>query len=425
MTCAKKFNRFLKKLGTLSFAPFILCLAAAFLNPDAKAQLETLTIKVSSLQILSDKTADTGEQTEEASKQGGTIQRIGRSSKIRARFMIEGPLSAQVPKEDQRIGLFLKLDDNITASMARGKLESCVSSFCSAVFESNSKIEFHSDKLKNAKLWHVMIVPSPVLADRLVPGENQNNKTKTPKSISLGCGIQGISLSENSTTIFNEAKSSQKLSYGRICTGEYQHGRWIFNYSTYNVALSTQGFFTNSFSTSYKEQWFRVSYKLDLWGPWTVDVSPAFSLINFTTTNDDFAIISTNHKLASLGAQLNYQWNKRLFGRPGSWFQLLAGQTFATIDWALWGQSKDPGEFKRGESAAADQIKFNFGHQFLTGSKSIWVKDFVIGLGASLSLYESRFTGSAEGPSFGLDDGTVASGKRFFINFSLGRRVYF
>lgn len=348
----------------------------------------------------------------------------GSPGDLTVRFYLEPTLTRRLPKGDSRIGLFLKIESDVIAGMGRGKLKDCTSGFCSATFPYDRKLEFYQDYLDEPANWYLMVLQSPNLEERLNEALSEEDKSGPP-DLSFECGLQGLTLEENSSTSFNSQKSTNKWSFGRKCSARYNTPLIALAYEQYGVNLSTLSFFEETFDTRYAESSYllkvryRISPSVTFWG------GGVYRTSSFVTPNDDFEIISSENAVALMSADVSVDWNTELLSiSEGFWGLYLDRSVFST-DFSVWGSVADTGDFIRGTSGSYSEIRIGGTTGLISKSKSFWLNNITLHLSFVLDFYDLNFSGTADGPSFSLEDNTQASGRRVFWGFSVGRKFEF
>jgi len=382
-----------------------------------------LRIALTSLELLDTQAGSTLELKEGDDR----VLEIGARQQVRARFKLPSGGGAailkQIPKGENRIGLFLNREREAIASVQRGTLEKCETSFCSAVFQGNGSFQFYIDELKNPSNWFVQILQNPILEERLLEVENSDSGWFNVDWIqaTLSYGRKAVKLSETSSTPFNDSKISRKTSFGNEWTLFSNFDRWEFYGRLYSVTLDTQGFFSDDFKTNVSEKQYTLSYGYPV-SDWIL-FGLTFGKIGstFDTTNDDASILSSTYSAFLYGAYGRYILPFDIYGFQDGSFVLDAGQGMLGYYRSLKGRAKDTGEWKRGKSSVWNLTRIRYQHALKTRAASVWLDKLLLGGEVEVDFMSDKFTGAAEGPSLGLPAGTEATGSQLFWKIFIGR----
>ena len=366
------------------------------------------------------------EPVKEEKTKGGEV---GTSKKVRVNFRITDKLRNMKPPykvsgDEGRVGLFLRRERGTHASVQRGTLEKCETGYCSAIFNDNALFRFYGESMANPGEWFVQSLQNPAIDERWL----ELAKREEPPAwdylwrIEARYSRMGLYLKETSSTPFNASKQSRRRSYGNRFELQVGMDDLDLFFRQWGVALSTTGFFSDSFSTDYKGVSYGMAYGQVLGKYFVVGGQLARDDLKFITSNDDEAILNTRYIGFPLGVYMKYLLPWDVFSLFGGGFVFEVGEGKVSADYTLFGGAEDTDEWKRGSSGSWKKIQFDWEHFFTTRSTSLWFHDWKIGVMFGFAKANESFSGDAEGPSSGLPSGTKTSGNYVTWGFTLGRQ---
>lgn len=355
------------------------------------------------------------------------ILEVGARQKIRVRFKLSDlnrqALSKELPRGENRLGLFLSRERQAIASVQRGTLEACDSGFCSAIFQGNASFQFYADRLSKPQEWFVQILQNPVLEERLLEVEKNESGWFSVDWIqaSLSFGRKAVTLSEKSSTPFNDSKISRRTSFGNEWTLFSNVDRWEIYARFYGATLDTKGFFLDDFVSKVSEQQYSLAYGYPLKDWFLLGATFGKHSATFSTTNDDASILNTDYGAFYYGPYVRYLLLYDLWSLKSGEFVLDWGEGMLGYYRSFKGSSKDTGDWKRGESSSWQFSRIRFQHTFKTRASSIWFDKIILGVESEYDLLSEKFSGAPSGPSTGLPSGSESTGSQFFWKISIGR----
>lgn len=355
------------------------------------------------------------------------ILEVGARQKIRVRFKFSDlsrqVLSKELPRGENRLGLFLLRERQTIASVQRGTLEACDSGFCSALFEGNALFQFYADRFSKPQEWFVQILQNPVLEERLL--EIEKNGAAWFRAdwiqVSLSYGLKAVTLSEKSSTPFNDSKVSRKASFGSEWTLFSNIDRWEIYARFFGATLDTKGFFLDDFISKVSERQYSLSYGYPLHDWVLLGATLGKHSAVFSTTNDDASILNTEYRAFHYGPYLRYLVPYDLWSLKSGDFVLDSGEGMLGYYRSFKGSSKDTGDWKRGESSYWQFSRIRFQHAFKTRASRVWLDKIILGLEGEYDLLSEKFRGAPSGPSIGLPAGSESKGSQFFWKIYMGR----
>jgi hypothetical protein len=338
-----------------------------------------------------------------------------------------GLASKDIPKGENRIGLFLKRERQAVASVQRGTLEKCDTGYCSAIFQGNESFQFYADDMKRPGSWFVQILQNPVLEERMIEVDRKEDKGIFDFSsiiAEFNYGRQSIVLDETSSTPFNKSKVSRKTSWGNLLRVQATLDSWELLFSLYGATLDTTGFFSDAFISKVNHTEYSLHYTYMPWEYLLVGVGGGSDSFRFDTNNDDESILASKYDAyyASLETRYKLPWNLlRLWDGA---FVVDAGDGLLSAKKSLMGSAEDVGVYLRGVEGTHSFLRFDFEHVIPMRSTSPWFDRLRLGLGFQYQRNSGVMSGEAKGPSNlngTLPTGTVSSGKQVSYKIILGR----
>lgn len=349
---------------------------------------------------------------------------IGDRETVQVRFQVGTDVDPKMlPREGQRLGLFLRRDRDAIASIQRGTLLECKGRFCLAAFAGNVEMQFFAEEVRNPDKWFVQVLQNPILEERLIESEEKNKGLFDFDSIRLGVeyGRQGITLDEKSSTLFNSAKSSKRMSYGAEYRATLILDNWEFLYANYSAVLDTTGFFSDLFVTKARDRDISLSYVLTLWKYLQVGASASLLSFDFTTTADDEVLLSTQYSAWSGGGLVRYILPFEMFRLGSGNYVFDVGQGTIAYKSAVFSSATDVSSFKRGDKGDWTHWRLDYQHSFILRSGRAWLNGTQLGLGMQYQNNKNLFTGEPSGPGTAFLDGTSATGSQFSWKFFIAR----
>jgi|GEM_PF-2869140 len=365
----------------------------------------------------------------EVSEEGKTPLVLGQRQNIVVRFKLpDGVVGKEVPKQENRIGLFLIREREAIASVQRGTLQKCETGFCSAVFQSNESFQFFAEEMKNPNRWFVQLLQNPVLEERLIEVDGSDEDSGifgiSSAFAELNYGRQTIVLEEKTTTPFNRAKVSRRTSWGDLFRIQASLDRWEVQFSMFAARLATENFFEDAKVSEVIEQEMGGAYTFLPWDALLLGLGAGKENFTFSTTNDDEGILTTSYNAWYVSGLTRYRLPWDIFTLGGGAFAMSFGDGLLSLKKGLGGSAQDTGEYRRGTQGSWKFLRFDYEHVFSFRAKSAWFDKLKLGFGYQMQNNSDIFTGAASGPmgpSGLLPSGTTSSGKQSSFKFFIGR----
>lgn len=378
---------------------------------------------ITSFEVINLTEAPRPKTGQEAESANGILSEVGARLALRARFRVEDRQTARkMPPELGRVGLFLRRGPEAIASVQRGTLESCDSGFCSAVFAINASLSFFEQERSNKDTWFIQLLQNPVLEERLLEVESgKESFSWGTLSFGVSWGPHGTSISEESTSYFNSAKTSQRLSWGRFWNIGAEFNAWDLRYMSSDIALGTQGFFEDRFQSRIVESRYSLGYGVLLNKSLFLGAGAEYLQRTFSSADDEEGILPSEYRSVALLVYGKYEIPKVLLATRSGRFALDAGVSRVDLLQGLWGSARDTGSFKRGDSGSFRVTSFRFQHEFETRATRWWFNRYLVGVGFEYEINKGAFSGDPEGDYPSMPIGTSYTAKGLSWKLHIGR----